>query len=699
MLIFFAIIAFSISASMAGLGYAAFIKNKQSLTNGLFFIFSIVLAFWCASNFLENWVDSPELATLFLRLDFLLGPIVFYLIFLFLINFPEPNKKLTSKMLWLVIPTLAISGLTLTNSIIKDINFNNNKIGFDFGILFNSYVFVILFYLISAIVYQIWQFKRITGARKMQVRYVLIGFIVTSIITLIFNLFLQNNISQEVFRIGNFSPIILIGCIYYAIARYHLMNIGKILRLGAIYTLLLTTITLMYVTAGYIFISFLHIGEPWNFIIPSLIITFSFLPVKRNIEKVTDKIFFKKQYKFSEVAGQIESSIHEVGLDLDKTLEIINRVITETLKVEHSAILILIPKGHFISRQVIGENLNNFKLKQHSPIISYLNAYKKKVLDKEELERDIYNKNANDASLTKVLKELEKNNLSLVVPIELKDKLIGIYLIGPKKSQDPYTEEDLRLLRHVAWEMGFSIDNANSYEELKRLDDVKSNFISVVSHQLRTPVTVARCNLELCFDKGVSSNEKKEAIKSAYDGTLSLGKQLDQLITVLEIEEKKITLAKNKVKINDLINRVINDNEINLSNKNLKLIFKKIKTDYEITCDENKIKKVLDILLTNSINYVFNEGKIEISVKKEIYNRKAKLIISISDNGIGISEQSKGEVFKKFLRAPEAIAVAPNGFGLGLFIAKKIVDAHGGEITFENNDGKGVTFFLSLPIK
>jgi len=657
MLIFFVIVAFFISVSMASLGYAAFVKNKQSLTNRLFFIFSIVLAIWCASNFLENWFVVPELATVFLKLDFILGPFVFFLIFLFLINFPETNKKLSKYVSWLLIPTVFVSGLVLSDNIIKNINFNNGKIGFDFGPWFNVYAILILVYLSTAIVYQVWQFRNISGTRKMQVRYVLLGFVATSIITLVFNLFLQNVISQNAFRVGNFSPIILIACIYYAIVRYHLMNIGVILRLGAIYTLLLTTITFVYVLVSYFFVSFLQIGEPWSFIIPSFFITIGFLPIKKALEWATDRIFFKKQYKFSEVASQIESSIHEAGLDLDKTLEIINQIITDSLKVKRSAILILIPKGHFISRQVIGEESINLRLKQGNPIINYLNINRKRILDKEELEREAYNKNIPDVSLNQVIKELDKNDFSLVVPIELKGKLIGVYLLGPKKSQDPYTQEDLRLLRHVAWEMGFSIDNARSYEELKRLDEIKSNFISVVSHQLRTPVTVTRCNLELCFDADVSRTEKDEAVKSAYDGTISLGRQLDQLITVLEIEEKKIILKKKKLKINNLINQVVSDNKINLNNKSIKLNVALDKLDTEITCDEVKIKKVLDVILVNAISYVFPEGKINISVSRETFNKKSKLVVAISDNGIGIKEESKSEIFKKFFRAPEAIAI------------------------------------------
>ncbi|MFA6514067.1 MAG: ATP-binding protein [Patescibacteria group bacterium] len=699
MLIFFIIVTFFISISMASLGYAAFSRNKKSLTNGLFFLLSIVLAVWCASNFLENLLTSADFAIIFLKLDFILGPFVFFLIFLFLLNFPEPNRKLSKYAVWLVLPTLFISGLILTDKIIRNINFDNNKIGFDFGPWFNVYTALILVYLIIAIGYQIVQLHRIIGIKKMQVRYVLFGFAVTSIITLTFNLFLQNTVSREVFIIGNFSPIILIACIYYAIVRYRLMNIGVILRLGAIYTFLLSTIIFIYASASYFLIIFLQVESPWNFIIPSFFITFGFSPIKKFLEKATDQIFFKQQYKFSDVARKIESSIHEIGLNLDKTLEIINKVITDALKVEHGEIMILIPKGNFISRQVIGRETENFKLKHNNPIIKYLNIYKKRILDKDELERDNYNKDIPDVSVNQVIKELVKNDFALVIPIELKNKLIGVYLLGPKKSQDPYTQEDLRLLRHVAWEMSFAIDNASSYEELKRLDKVKSNFVSVVSHQLRTPVTITRYNLELFFDDTISPEEKTETVRSAYYGILSLGRQLDQLVTVLEIEEKKVMLAKKPVKITDLINRVVEDNQINLNNKKIKLTIEDDEINSEVICDATKIKTVLGILLANAINYVSAEGKIDISVKKETFNKKSKLIVAISDNGIGITDDSKPEIFKKFFRSPEAIAVSPNGFGLGLFIAKKIVSAHGGELIFETKEDRGVTFSFSLPIK
>lgn len=641
----------------------------------------------CFQNII--WGQLP-----FIFASFIAG---FLLIFSLELSQTKNGKKIWS--LFLLLPPTILSTLTLGGYIIKSAAVANGSVINTFGVLYPTFIIYIIIYILSALGVLIYKYLYNKGTERLRIKYVFLGILAFVIPTIMTNMLLPTFFDFWLLNgVGPAFSLFMILAITYAIVRYHLMDIWVILRLGAIFTLLLTAITFIYIFASYLLIDFLKIGQPWNYIISSLIVTVSFSPIKNLLELLTDKVFFKKRYKFSEVASQIESSIHEAGLDLDKTLEIINQVITEALKVTHSAILILIPKDHFISRQIIGQNLENLKLRQDNPIINYLNIDKSAILDKEELEREAYNKNAPDISLNQVIKELGKNDFSLVVPIELKEKLIGVYLLGPKKSQDSFSEEDFRLLRHVAWEMSFAIDNAKSYEELKKLDEAKSNFISIVSHQLRTPVTVSRCNLEVCFDAGISPKEKDEAIRAAYDGVGALSRQLDQLITVLEIEERRTIIKKTPIKIDSLIDYVVSNNKINLTNKNIKLDIKINPDVPEIYCDEGKIKKVVDVLLANAISYVFAEGQVEISVYKQSFNKKDKMVFAISDNGVGIQEESKGEMFKKFFRGPEAISMSPNGFGLGLFIAKKIIDSHGGEIWFESKD-RGVTFYFSLPLK
>ncbi len=693
---FYIFIIIFLSMLTVAMGIISVVTNGKALVNRLFCVFSISLALWSLSNFLENCFDNFGVSLFFLNLDFFLASFVFFFAFLFLFNFPQSNKKFNSHVLIFFIPTLIISYLLMTNKVIKDVVFVGGKIGFGFGPWFWFYALVGIVSIFSGIIFQFIQYRKSSGIKKAQIRYVLFGGVIYSSIILVFNLFLQNYISSEIFALGNFSVFFWVFCIFYAITRYHLMDIKIILRLGTIFTFLLATIIFVYTIFNYFVINFLGIGGFWGYAIPSFFITIGFLPLKNFVETITDKIFFRRQYKFSTVINEIEGSIHHAGLDLDKALEIVNKTITSVLHVKNGAILILIPKDHFISRQVIGENMDTFKLRQNSPIINYLNSFHNKILVREDLERNNDGEETLKSSARLIVKELDKNSFALAVPIKFKDKLIGVYLLGEKKSRDSFTQQDLDLLRHVAWEMSFAIENAKSYEELRRLDEAKSNFISVVSHQLRTPVTIGRCNLELCFDAKITAAEKNSAVTAAYEGIVFLGRQLDQLMTVLELEERGIYIKKEANNIATIMADVVEENKISLQNKKIKLDVKIDKNVADINCDRNKIKNVLNVLLVNAISYSFTSGHVDILIESSGFNGKRKIVFSVSDNGVGVSEASKSEMFKKFFRGQEAISMLPNGFGLGLFISEKIVNAHGGDIWFENKE-HGATFYFSLP--
>jgi signal transduction histidine kinase len=251
----------------------------------------------------------------------------------------------------------------------------------------------------------------------------------------------------------------------------------------------------------------------------------------------------------------------------------------------------------------------------------------------------------------------------------------------------------------VAWEMSFTIDIARSYEELQHLDEAKSNFISVVSHQMRTPVTISRCNLELALDKDVPKKDQAEALRAAYTGTVSLGRQLDQLLTVLEIEEKKLTVKKSPLDINSLIEKTVENNRADMKNKKIKLKLNLAQLVSPVKGDEVKIGKILDILTANAISYTPDKGQITISTSQNDLNNKKSLVVALADTGAGIKDTDQGNIFKKFFRSAEAKTMSPNGFGIDLYIARKFIKAHGGDIWFENSAAdQGVTFFFSLPL-
>ncbi|PKM91405.1 hypothetical protein CVU82_02295 [Candidatus Falkowbacteria bacterium HGW-Falkowbacteria-1] len=681
------------------LGFYTFFERPKKFLNVAFLFFSLSVAGWsfftfCSFHFFQKIIYA-ELA--FSSASFI---ICFLLIFLFGLGSGAGYRKYYS--LFFLIPTVILNFFVFSEKIISSVVFKNGimiSVAGEYYSFFISYILTYLFFVIFVIFVKYIKNK---GSERLKIKYVLLGIFAFIIPGTITNLILPAFFDiRSLNLVGPSFSVFMLAFISYAIVRYRLMDIYFVFRLGTIFTFLLFSITFIYVLFSYLLFSLFEIGHPVDLILSSLVITISFSPLKRFIEFITDKIFFKRHYKFDDVLGKIRRQIHSSGLDLDKNLSAVNNIVSSVLKVERGIIAILIPKDHFISRQIIGGDQGEVEIKYNNPMISYLNDCRDGVLDRDDLERrDCKNGDGVDIKTKKsILKEMDKMKISLVVPINLKGKIIGAYLLGPKKSNNVFNSRDLKLLKHIVWELSYVIENARSFEELKRLDEAKSNFISVVSHQLRTPVTISRYNLELALDNSIDKKEKHSAIEDAYQGVLFFGRQLDQLLSVLEIEDKKMSVVKNEVDMNLLLNEFVKRNNGLLSSKKIKPQFKFDLIKAKIKCDVGKINKVLDIILLNSYNYTNVGGKIVMSSELKQFNKKKNFIFSISDSGVGIKEEEKPEIFKKFFRGSEANIMSTSGFGLGLFIAKKIIKAHGGHIWFENNKKKGTTFSFSLPVK
>ena len=480
--------------------------------------------------------------------------------------------------------------------------------------------------------------------------------------------------------------------ISYAIFRHRLMGIRFVIRLGTIYAVLFSAVIFAYVFS----VSLLsrYIPGVFAFIIPSIIITLGFIPLKNFVETVSDKIFFRKHYRFPVVVTEVEKIIHSAGLNMDKILANFNKLIVDSLRVNKSAVLILIPKDHFVSRQVIGESVLPLEIKFDNPIVSYLNLYKDDILELNELRE------SENADKKIIKEEMEKTGFSLAVPVKAKDVLVGIYLLGEKLSQDQYEKEDIDLLKHVCGEVGFAIDNARMFEELKVLDKTKSEFISVVSHQMRTPISIIRWNLEMVTEGEVPAKDKDRMLEAVHDRIIFLGYQIDQMLTALEIEERKLSVDKKQADPNSLVEKSIKDAEKEAKIKDIKLKAYIASPALTFDCDAPKIEMVLKVIINNAITYASVGSEVVISSSLKSFGGGENFSVSIADNGIGINDTDRANVFKKFFRSEAAKRTSPNGLGLGLFISKKFIEAHGGNIWVESaGEGKGSIFNFSIPVK
>jgi PAS domain S-box-containing protein len=227
------------------------------------------------------------------------------------------------------------------------------------------------------------------------------------------------------------------------------------------------------------------------------------------------------------------------------------------------------------------------------------------------------------------------------------------------------------------------------------LEQTKDEFMSLASHQLRTPLSVINWNLELLLykDTGKLNKKQQEFVNQIDEGAKRLGKIAHNLLNVSDLKLGKLSFVKEKINLDILIDNIVKGYGKIIEEKNLKIEKKYKKKETEIKGDKKVLDNVIQILLENAIIYNIQNGKISIDI--EI--KKGKTLIKVSDTGLGIPMKEQKNIFNKFYRASNAKEKEKNGIGLGLYMSKLILEEYGGSIWFESKKDKGTTFFVSLP--
>lgn len=231
----------------------------------------------------------------------------------------------------------------------------------------------------------------------------------------------------------------------------------------------------------------------------------------------------------------------------------------------------------------------------------------------------------------------------------------------------------------------------------KKVQTLKSEFVSIAAHQLRTPLSAIKWTLTSLLDGdfGPLNDDQKKYLGKTNLSNERMINLVDDLLNLSRIEEGRYIYRTSVIPMEDLINAVLKAVELKANEKRIKLNLKIEKGLPDVDVDEEKIKLVVQNLIENAINYSPQKSSVQISVKNN--TEKGEIALSIKDSGIGIPEEQKERIFTKFFRAENAVRTETVGSGLGLFIDKNVIEAHNGKIWFESALGKGSTFYFSLP--
>ncbi|WP_099362679.1 ATP-binding protein [Fredinandcohnia onubensis] len=232
--------------------------------------------------------------------------------------------------------------------------------------------------------------------------------------------------------------------------------------------------------------------------------------------------------------------------------------------------------------------------------------------------------------------------------------------------------------------------------EERRLDKLREDFIANVSHELRTPIAMLQGYSEAIMDDIASSEEeRKEITKVIYDESLRMGRLVNELLDLARMQSGNITLNKEKVDFDTLINRVIRKFQGLAKDNQITLTATKVDEIGEIYIDSDRIEQVFTNLIDNAIRHTDVNGQVVVHVT----GQETSIKVDIKDTGSGIPEEDLPFVFERFYKADKARTRGKSGTGLGLAIVKNIISAHNGNISVHSKLGEGTTFTFVIPRK
>lgn len=287
----------------------------------------------------------------------------------------------------------------------------------------------------------------------------------------------------------------------------------------------------------------------------------------------------------------------------------------------------------------------------------------------------------------------------MFLPISTSDRFFGTVEVI---RQNQFSGEDSTCFQTIIKQVALPLESAILYEEiqktnikLEKLEKLKSEFISIVSHELRTPLTSIKNSLEMILSGRMGE------ITSVQDNFLNLAKRnvdrlsgiINDLLDLSKIEAGKMEYRFEPLNILEPVKFAISTFESLAEKKNIKLSLVSKRDDYKIYGDSNRIEQVMNNLVSNAVKFTPNNGKISINIEEVDSNIK----IIVEDTGIGIKKEDLPKVFDKFQQIESSLSREVGGTGLGLPIAKQLIEAHRGQLWVESEYNKGSKFSLSIP--
>lgn len=703
------------------LGIFVLIKNPKKQVNLYLSLFILAIAGWNCSILLLQITQNQFFAkTAFFSASFIPVTLLY-----FASVFPSETKiKSTYKGL-LFLPALLFSLISIfkSNFIFSNITFDNTSISYNNGMLHLPFVILFFSYFLASLIILFIKYQKSTGIKLSRLKYFFLGFFVSIFLASFVTLILPSLGYYQYNGLGPPLTSLVIITISYAIIRHRLMDLGMAVKKSSVYLLSILLTTTFSVLLFYLFFSVLFIPAKIAGPLVLILALFAFSFIKNISESLANKYLFVSTYNYQKAIENLTNQL-VASINLEQINSTIINTIKESMKLEKAKLLLLENISGRKYFKLTGEHEDNEEKLLNEVIENHLSFYFNYFKFKQPLVYELIDeliidpKNKKNIEIINhlVQMEIKLENLPIAVylPLNHKGELIGVILLGEKISKDAFSKEDLNLLETLANQASISITNAKLYNEiqnlnknlqdkvdeqtkhLKELLEMKSEFLTIASHQLRTPTSIIKGMLSTLLDQSINldQNKKEDFIKKAYLGSQRLEKIVNDLLKASQLAAGKIEAERKPTQIGSIVEKILEERTPLIEKKKLELNYHKPQIIPNVFVDPVKIYDAISNLVDNAVNYTF-QGKITVS----IFEDADYLKLSIQDTGIGLTLQEKETICTKFKRGQKSFQINPNGSGLGLYIVKQILDANDSKIEIlSDGENKGSTFNIYLPI-
>jgi signal transduction histidine kinase len=546
--------------------------------------------------------------------------------------------------------------------------------------------------------------------KKRQIQYVVFGGTIAILGGSLFDAFLPWILNDERFySIGPLFFVFFIGCTSYAIIKHQLLDIKFIIQRGLIYSILVSIFTGLYL-AALSFLGFFFQQNTDSTIILSAGITmlagiYGAPRIEKFFQKITDKIFFKDKYDYSEAIFLLSEALNR-NLSLEPLLKEIIPIINSVVRPQNINIILpsqnmaidgtgMIRKG----ADAIPSGLVEAAARRKSGI--FTKEYILSLAGKPAKENLAEGKRQ-FALLKEAEKLMMKYNAEAAFAVRSENKLLAAVFLGPKKSGDYYMDTDIKFLNTFAFQAAVALEKTDLYEQVRSYSEeleervhrrtekirglqvVQKQMMLEIAHGLQTPLTIINTELESLEQKHDDCQELGK-VKKSID---RISHFIYDMLRLSKLEADESPIKSEKFDLSALCFDLIEEFEVIAKNKGINIV-NDIEKGIQIHGSPDEIGELLTNLVSNSVKYI-GEGRekiIHISLRRE----NGKIILSVEDTGIGIPKEYLSRLFNRFFRVEESAHMKKKGTGLGLAICKRIAERHNAKISVESG-AKGSIF-------